>query len=512
MSDSSSTRDRFKLQSVAFFGRTLAEYLEMFALDLEDLHGMKILDVASGPGSFVAEALAMGLDATGCDPMYAQDAATIAAHGKRDIDACREQIRKNPGVLVYRDIEEFYGEKYRALEKFVADFRHRRDESRYVAGALPELPFEDQAFDLTLSANFLLIYAPLADGGMHDGEEFGLEFHRRAFRELARVTRRELRVPGLHTWTQPPGPHPYGEPMRAELEALGFVVELVPSTYDDGCNVTASECHRVLVARRSRRTAGGGQLIMLGMAPLATADDDWQENYARKEHESGGQTLRYRLLTPKPPADGGKLPLVVFLHGAGERGADNTAQLRHGASDFERRQEQQPCFVLIPQCPANKRWVEVHWGGKAGTGTFPAEPSVPLAQTIEVVDDLVASGAVDPDRVYITGLSMGGYGTWYAAGMPGRRFAAAAPMCGGGDPLWAARYVDLPIWAFHGDLDTTVLPVRSREMIDAIRAAGGDPKYTEYQRVGHNCWAQTYADDAFHEWLFSKRRPAPQVK
>lgn len=85
------------------------------------------------------------------------------------IDACREQIRKNPGILVYEDIDHFYAEKYRALEKFAADFRHRSGERRYIAGALPELPFDDQAFDVVLSANFLMIYAPLADGGMHDG-------------------------------------------------------------------------------------------------------------------------------------------------------------------------------------------------------------------------------------------------------------------------------------------------------------------------------------------------------
>jgi SAM-dependent methyltransferase len=244
------SQDRFRLRSVAFFGRTLSEYLHMFALDPADLGGRKILDVASGPGSFVAEALALGLDATGCDPMYAQDAATITAQGKADIDACREQIRRNPGVLVYRDIEKFYAEKYRALKEFAADFRHRQGESRYVAAALPELPFEDQAFDLVLSANFLMVYAPLADGGMHDGDEFGLEFHRRAFRELARVTRRELRVPGMHTWTQPPEPHQYCEPLVAELEALGFAVELVPSDYDDGCNAAAADLQQVLVASR----------------------------------------------------------------------------------------------------------------------------------------------------------------------------------------------------------------------------------------------------------------------
>jgi poly(3-hydroxybutyrate) depolymerase len=249
-------------------------------------------------------------------------------------------------------------------------------------------------------------------------------------------------------------------------------------------------------------------LVMVGMGPVALAADNWQDSFLRKEHSSGGTTLRYRLLTPPAPADGSALPLVLFLHGAGERGDDNTAQLKHGAVEFQRRQGQNPCFVLIPQCPEGKRWVEVDWGGKAGAGTFPAEPTVPLAQSIEVIDALIASGAVDPDRVYVTGLSMGGYGTWYAAGMPGNRFAAVAPMCGGGDPLWAARYKDLPVWAFHGDRDEAVPPGRSREMIDAIRKAGGQPKYTEYQGVGHDCWTQTYADDAFHAWLFSQRRPA----
>ena len=255
MSGSPSPHDRFKLRSVAFFGRTLAEYLQMFALHLDELRGRKILDVASGPGSFVAEARALGLDVTGCDPMYAHDAASITAQGTRDIDACREQIRKNPGILVYEDIDHFYAEKYRALEKFAADFRHRSGERRYIAGALPELPFDDQAFDVVLSANFLMIYAPLADGGMHDGNEFGLDFHRRAFRELARVTRRELRVPGMHTWTQPPQPHPYCQPAVAELEGLGFEVALAPSDYDDGCQGSDGCTNQVLVARR-RHDAG----------------------------------------------------------------------------------------------------------------------------------------------------------------------------------------------------------------------------------------------------------------
>jgi len=250
--------------------------------------------------------------------------------------------------------------------------------------------------------------------------------------------------------------------------------------------------------------ASGG----LSVGP-ATAAEGWQEQFVRDERQAGGATLRYRLFTPPPAAAGdGKLPLVLFLHGAGERGDDNAAQLKHGVVEFHRRQAEHPCLVLVPQCPAGRKWVEVDWGQGGGAGTFPAEPSEPLKLTLAVLDDLIAAGRVDPDRVFVTGLSMGGYGTWYAAGMTGSRFAAAAPVCGGGDPEWAGRYVSLPVWAFHGDADNAVPVGRSREMIAAIKNAGGEPKYTEYPEVGHDSWTRTYAANAFHEWLFAQRRPA----
>ena len=247
-------------------------------------------------------------------------------------------------------------------------------------------------------------------------------------------------------------------------------------------------------------------LMAAGIVPQAADAEGWQDSFGRDEFQSGGGTLRYRLFTPAPAAAATRLPLVLFLHGAGERGDDNAAQLKHGVVEFHRRQATHPCLVLAPQCPADKKWVEVAFGQGGGAGTFPAQPSEPLKLALEVVDGLIAAGRVDPDRVFVTGLSMGGYGTWYAAGMPGSRFAAAAPVCGGGDPDWAKRYVGLPVWAFHGDDDRAVPVGRSREMIEAIRAAGGRPKYTEYPAVGHDSWTRTYADDAFHDWLFAQRR------
>lgn len=251
---------------------------------------------------------------------------------------------------------------------------------------------------------------------------------------------------------------------------------------------------------------------LMSMIPsTATADDSWKEAFEQKAiTDEEGASLKYRLLTPEDLSNETEskkqYPLVLFLHGAGERGSDNAAQLKHGVSDFYQRREEYPSFVVAPQCPEEKKWVETDWGESNGENTFPEEPSEPIRLALRVVRDLIATGDVDPQRVYVTGLSMGGYGTWYAAGFEGHPFAAAAPICGGGDPTWAERYVGLPLWVFHGAEDTAVPVGRSREMVEAIRQAGGDVKYTEYPGVGHDSWTQTYKADDFHAWLFDQQR------
>ncbi|MEX2176098.1 MAG: prolyl oligopeptidase family serine peptidase [Pirellulaceae bacterium] len=243
-------------------------------------------------------------------------------------------------------------------------------------------------------------------------------------------------------------------------------------------------------------------LLTLVAAMTATsraADPDHRDRFQEQTFEAAGHKLLYRRLSPQKVEPGVKYPLVVFLHGAGERGADNQKQLVHGMNDFaqDAMMAKYPAFVIAPQCPEGKKWVEVDWTHDAHT--TPQEPSEPLAATLALIDDLLKSEPIDKSRVYITGLSMGGYGTWDALERRPELFAAAAPICGGGDPAGVAKYKDVPIWAFHGDKDTAVKPHRSREMIAALKAAGGQPKYTEYAGVGHNSWAPTYSDPALYE-------------
>ncbi|MCG8583085.1 MAG: prolyl oligopeptidase family serine peptidase, partial [Pirellulales bacterium] len=198
--------------------------------------------------------------------------------------------------------------------------------------------------------------------------------------------------------------------------------------------------------------------------------------------------------------------LVLFLHGAGERGSDNRKQLVHGMKDFatDEALTKRPCFVVAPQCPAGQKWVNVDWS--AAGHTMPAKPSDSLRLTMALVEHLEKKFSIDAGRIYITGLSMGGYGVWDAVQRYPERFATAVPVCGGGDPKQAKQLAELPIWAFHGARDGVVKPHRSQEMIEAIKKVGGEPKYTEYPRAGHDSWSATYRDPRMHEWLFDQRR------
>jgi predicted peptidase len=217
-----------------------------------------------------------------------------------------------------------------------------------------------------------------------------------------------------------------------------------------------------------------------------------------------GDTLLYRLLRPVKSDSSIKYPLVIFLHGAGEREKDNTSQLKRGVMNFatDVNRKMYPCYIVAPQCPPDYRWVEVDW--KLPSHIMPKQPSVYLARTMILVDSLVKNLNIDKNRIYITGLSMGGFGVWDAISRWPDKFAAAVPVCGGGDTAKATMIKNIPIWAFHGDKDNLVMTSRSRNMIAAIKKAGGNPKYTEYPATGHNAWDKAYSEKDMYLWLFTQ--------
>jgi len=225
--------------------------------------------------------------------------------------------------------------------------------------------------------------------------------------------------------------------------------------------------------------------------------------------EEGGRPILipYRLMSPRNPVPGERYPLVLFLHGAGERGDDNLAHLAYLPTWLaeEPARTTLPCHVLAPQCRAGSQWVRVDWSAEASTPQDPL-PTPDLRGAILALEEVLAGDSVDPDRVSLTGLSMGGYGAWDLAARMPEVFAALLPICGGGDESTAPRLTRLPIWCFHGDADDAVPVRRSRTMIAALRAAGADPRYSELAGVGHDAWTPAYLDPEVLAWLLGKRR------
>ncbi len=250
-------------------------------------------------------------------------------------------------------------------------------------------------------------------------------------------------------------------------------------------------------------------LTALLLAPISGWADkkpDLEKLLEAKTFTQGKASLSYRLLRPATIDKEKTYPLVIFLHGAGERGKDNKAQLKHGVGDFasEERRKKSPCFLIAPQCPTNRKWVEVDWS--APSHDTPAEASEPGKLLLDLIERTCQELPIDRKRIYLTGLSMGGYGTWDLMARKPGLFAAGIPVCGGGDEKKADKLVKIPIWVFHGDKDGAVKVERSRNMVAALEKAGGKPDYTEYPGVGHDSWSRTYSDAKVLDWLFAQKK------
>lgn len=179
-------------------------------------------------------------------------------------------------------------------------------------------------------------------------------------------------------------------------------------------------------------------------------------------------------------------PLLVFLHGSGERGESPEILRKFGPAARVEQGKKFPFILLTPLCPRYEWW------------------------STDVIEGLIADISrryrVDADRIYLTGLSMGGFGVWALAAKHPERYAAILPICGEGEWSWAKRLATLPVWAFHGELDPVVPVARTREMIAALREAGGRPKLTIYKKLYHDSWTKTYANDAVYAWMLKQRR------
>lgn len=196
--------------------------------------------------------------------------------------------------------------------------------------------------------------------------------------------------------------------------------------------------------------------------------------------------LKYLLYLPQDYAAKPAWPLVLFLHGAGERGDNLAAVTIHGPPKLIEAGQHFPFIVVAPQCP-NNRWWE------------------PLGLTA-LLDEIVEKYKVDRDRIYVTGLSMGGFGTWTLAAYTPDRFAAIVPICGGGEPYWTKTLAHLPAWIFHGAKDGVVPLQRSEHMLQAMKKNGANAKLTVYPEAGHDSWTASYANPELYAWLLAQKR------
>lgn len=231
--------------------------------------------------------------------------------------------------------------------------------------------------------------------------------------------------------------------------------------------------------------------VLMG-APAVAADwklVEGQRNEALDKEVVRTVRLKFVLHLPRGIAEPGKTwPLILFLHGSGESGADVEKVKLHGPLKYAASQPDFPFIVLAPQAPEAIGWN--------------------TSDVMALLDEALAKLPVDTSRIYLTGLSMGGYAAWQLAVEHPDRFAAVAPVCGAGRPFTAWRLKHLPIWAFHGALDPVVPVQDDRNMVDAVKAQGGDVRFTVYPDTGHDAWTPSYANPDLYLWFLQHRLEA----
>ena len=237
------------------------------------------------------------------------------------------------------------------------------------------------------------------------------------------------------------------------------------------------------------------------------------EAFTAESYFKDNDTLNYRLLLPKDFTKDKQYPVVLFLHGAGERGNDNQKQLAHGSKLFlsQTARDSFPAIVIFPQCPKNDYWAnaEVDRTTYPLTITFPFDlpPTNALTLVMQLMEDMTQKPYVNKDQIYVGGLSMGGMGTFEILYRKPDLFAAAFAICGGGNPNTAKLFAKkVPMSIYHGAKDDVVKPQLSLAMVNAILEAGGTPNFTLYAKDNHNSWDSTFAETELLSWLFSNTK------
>ncbi len=252
-------------------------------------------------------------------------------------------------------------------------------------------------------------------------------------------------------------------------------------------------------------------VFLCGLGANAQPQTETNKRFEYAVFTNGGDSLNYRILWPNNYDARKVYPLVLFLHGAGERGSDNKAQLTHGAGMFADSIVQYPAIVVFPQCPKDDYWpvANIEQTDSGRTFSFPQMPK--MNKSLELVslllDWLIKEHAVDTTRIYIGGLSMGAMGTYELVSKRPELFAAAIAICGGGNEDAASSYAKhTAFWIFHGTADDVVPATHSIAMEKALKEAGGNPKITLYKNVNHNSWDSAFAEPTLLSWLFSNSK------
>ncbi len=247
-------------------------------------------------------------------------------------------------------------------------------------------------------------------------------------------------------------------------------------------------------------------LIISALPVMAQFSAEDQMRFCSHTNELG-EVFEWRMCSPQFPVEGRKYPLIIFLHGSGECGVDNKRHIRLGLPRLlnSLRMLNKEAIVMAPQCQRGNWWVRRL--AMQPDYRMAKEPMPSLEVLMELIQHVKATKPVDVDRVYITGLSLGGFGTWEAIMRYPEVFAAAVPICGGGDLHEVKKLKDLPVWIFHGDKDKNVSVECSRRMVKTMRDAGcRQIYYTEYPGVKHNSWDKTYSDRQMIAWLLEQKR------